>query len=89
VGRLETHNWSARDEDFVNQYIPTQPYVVPHAAVVHRGIDATLGAQEKAIIFMRYIRNAIEEGTFAPVIKNRSAAESGRAIVWICLAFPK
>jgi hypothetical protein len=37
--------------------------------------DATLGAQEKAIIFMRYIRQAIEEGTFVPVFKDRTAPE--------------
>jgi hypothetical protein len=39
--------------------------------------DATLEAQEKAILFMRYIRKAIEEGTFVPVFKDRTAQESG------------
>jgi [ribosomal protein S18]-alanine N-acetyltransferase len=29
--------------------------------------DATLGSGEKAILFMRYIRKAIEEGTFVPI----------------------
>jgi hypothetical protein len=33
--------------------------------------DATLDAQDKAIIFMRYIRKAIAEGTFVPPSKQR------------------
>ena len=37
--------------------------------------DATLEAQEKAIMFMRYIRKALEEGTFVPVFKDRTAPE--------------
>ena len=37
--------------------------------------DATLEAQEKAIMFMRYIRKAIEEGSFVPVFKDRTAPE--------------
>jgi hypothetical protein len=37
--------------------------------------DATLGAREKAIMFMRYIRKAIEEGTLVPVFKDRTASE--------------
>jgi hypothetical protein len=32
--------------------------------------DATLRAQEKAILFMRYIRNAMEEGSFVPVTRD-------------------
>jgi hypothetical protein len=35
--------------------------------------DATLHAEDKAIIFMRYIRKAIEEGTFVPVVQDRTA----------------
>jgi hypothetical protein len=38
--------------------------------------DATLEAQEKAILFMRYIRKAIAEGTFVPVFKDRTARET-------------
>jgi hypothetical protein len=30
--------------------------------------DATLLAQDKAIVFMRYIRKALEEGTFVKVV---------------------
>jgi hypothetical protein len=37
--------------------------------------DATLEAQEKAIMFMRYIHKALEEGTFVPVFKDRTAPE--------------
>jgi ribosomal-protein-alanine N-acetyltransferase len=32
--------------------------------------DATLQAQEKAILFMRYIRKAMEEGSFVPVTRD-------------------
>jgi ribosomal-protein-alanine N-acetyltransferase len=32
--------------------------------------DATLHAQEKAILFMRYIRKAMEEGSFVPVTRD-------------------
>jgi hypothetical protein len=35
--------------------------------------DATLHAEDKAIIFMRYIRKAIEEGTLVPVFHDRTA----------------
>ena len=35
--------------------------------------DATLHAQDKAIILMRYIRKAIEDGTFVPVFADRTA----------------
>jgi hypothetical protein len=37
--------------------------------------DATLEAREKAIMFMRYIRKAIAEGTFVPVFKDRTASQ--------------
>jgi hypothetical protein len=37
--------------------------------------DATLDAQDKAIIFMRYIRKAIDEGTFVPAFSDRTAAK--------------
>jgi hypothetical protein len=37
--------------------------------------DATLEAQEKAIMFMRYIRKAMEEGSFVPVFRDRTAPE--------------
>jgi hypothetical protein len=36
--------------------------------------DATLQAQDKAIIFMRYIRKAIDDGTFVPVSADRHGA---------------
>jgi hypothetical protein len=36
--------------------------------------DATLHAQEKAIIFMRYIRKAIEDGTLVPASADRHGA---------------
>jgi hypothetical protein len=39
--------------------------------------DATLAAQEKAIMFMRYIRKALAEGTFVPVFADRTASEQG------------
>ena len=35
--------------------------------------DATLQAEEKAITFMRYIRKAIDEGTFVSVFGDRTA----------------
>jgi hypothetical protein len=34
--------------------------------------DATLSCRDKAIIFMRYIRKAIEDGTFVPVSADRT-----------------
>ena len=37
--------------------------------------DATLDAQDKAIIFMRYIRKAIDENTFVPAFQDRTAAK--------------
>jgi hypothetical protein len=36
--------------------------------------DATLQAQDKAIIFMRYIRKAIDDGTLVPVSADRHGA---------------
>ena len=39
--------------------------------------DATLHAQDKAIIFMRYIRKAIEDGTFVPASEDRHGASRG------------
>ncbi len=36
--------------------------------------DATLHAQDKAIIFMRYIRKAIEDGTLVPASADRHGA---------------
>lgn len=36
--------------------------------------DATLHAPDKAIIFMRYIRRAIEEGTLVPASGDRHSA---------------
>lgn len=36
--------------------------------------DATLNAHDKAIIFMRYIRKAIDDGTFVPAFNDRTAA---------------
>lgn len=35
--------------------------------------DATLDARDKAIIFMRYIRKAIGEGTFVRAVADRAA----------------
>ena len=37
--------------------------------------NATLDAQDKAIIFMRYIRKAIAEGTFVPSFGDRTVAK--------------
>ena len=37
--------------------------------------DATLHAQEKAITFMRYIRKAIDGGTFVPTFADRTTAK--------------
>jgi hypothetical protein len=37
--------------------------------------DATLDAHDKAIIFMRYIRKAIDENTFVPAFHDRTAAK--------------
>jgi hypothetical protein len=37
--------------------------------------DATLDAQDKAIIFMRYIRKALDDGTFVPAFSDRTAAK--------------
>jgi hypothetical protein len=37
--------------------------------------DATLDAQDKAIIFMRYIRKAIDENTSVPAFHDRTAAK--------------
>jgi hypothetical protein len=37
--------------------------------------DATLEAQEKAIMLMRYIRKAMAEGSFVPVFKDRTAPQ--------------
>ena len=35
--------------------------------------DATLHAQDKAIVFMRYIRRALEEGTFVPYVEDEDS----------------
>lgn len=37
--------------------------------------DATLEAQEKAIMLMRYIRRAMQDGTLVPAFKDRTARE--------------
>jgi len=37
--------------------------------------NATLDAQDKAIIFMRYIRKAMAEGTFVPSFGDRPVAK--------------
>jgi hypothetical protein len=34
--------------------------------------DATLHCQDKAIMFMRYIRKALDEGTLVPVVAERA-----------------
>jgi hypothetical protein len=38
--------------------------------------DATLHAREKAIVFMRFIRKAIDERTFVPVFHDSAASSS-------------
>jgi hypothetical protein len=37
--------------------------------------DATVEAQEKAIMLMRYIRKAIAQGTLVPAFKDRTAPQ--------------
>lgn len=40
--------------------------------------SATLQQEDKAIVFMHYIREAIENGTFVRAIVNQSGPRSGR-----------